>query len=287
MPRSPVRDAIVAMGTSLGPDVLEQCRALFDAEQRALAERVPALARDCTYGPHERNRLDLYGLTGEGAALRPVLLFVHGGGFRMGDKGGSPESWQNAAVGRMAAEAGMIGAVMNYRLLPDAAWPSGGEDVNAALDWLVANVAAHGGDPARIVVVGTSAGAVHIATALKLRAAMPVRGCVLLSGLYGYTTTDDRDVPYYGDRADYPARMPRDAVVGTDLPLLVAAAEFDPPRFQQEFVGLMQERLERKGTMPRAYVASGHNHYSMAMHLGTADRRLADEIFGFIADCCA
>jgi arylformamidase len=116
---------------------------------------------------------------------------------------------------------------------------------------------------------------------------MPVRGLVLLSGLYGYTPSDDRDVPYYGDRADYPARMPREAVVATDLPLFVAASEFDPPRFQQEFVGLMQERLGRKGTMPRGYIASGHNHYSMAMHLGTSDCRLADEIFGFVADCCA
>ncbi|MFD2779895.1 hypothetical protein ACFS32_00680 [Novosphingobium pokkalii] len=73
----------------------------------------------------------------------------------------------------------------------------------------------------------------------------------------------------------------------TALPLLVAIAEFDPPRFQAEYLGLMADRLARHGTMPRAHVASGHNHYSMAMHLGTADRRLADEIVAFVRETCA
>jgi hypothetical protein len=68
--------------------------------------------------------------------------------------------------------------------------------------------------------------------------------------------------------------------------LLLASAEFDPPRFQSEFLRLMQERLDRHGAMPRAHVASGHNHYSMAMHLGTSDCRLADEIAAFVAQCC-
>jgi hypothetical protein len=36
--------------------------------------------------------------------------------------------------------------------------------------------------------------------------------------------------------------------------------------------------------MPRSVTLSGHNHYTMAMHLGTADRRLADEIAGFVED---
>lgn len=280
--------AIAAMGTSLGPDVLGACRALFDAEQSVLAARVAPLAVDQVYGPDARHRLDLYA-SGEGAG-RPVVLFVHGGGFRMGDKGGTwggASGWANAAVGRMAAEAGFLGAVMNYRLAPDHGWPAGGEDVAAAVDWLRAHAAEFGGDPERIVAVGTSAGSVHVATALTLRPDLPVRGAVLLSGLYGYTPLDERDTLYYGDPALYPARMPRAAVAATALPLLIACAEFDPPRFQAEFLGLMAERLDRHGAMPRGHIASGHNHYSMAMHLGTSDRRLADEIADFVHDCCA
>ncbi len=272
-------DAIAAMGSALGPQVVEACRALFDDEQRGLAARVPALAVDCVYGPHERHRLDLYCTAADRDV--PVVLFVHGGGFRLGDKG-DEGSWQNAAVARTMAEAGFLGAAMNYRLLPDARWPQGGEDVAAAVEWLRDNAAEHGGDPARIVVVGTSAGAVHIATALKLQPDLPVAGAVLLSGLYGYTPLDAKDEPYYGLNEDYAARMPRQAIASTSIPLFICCAQYDPPRFQAEFLGLMAERLERHGALPNGMILSGHNHYSMAMHIGTADRRLTDEMVAFI-----
>ncbi|MFD2779896.1 alpha/beta hydrolase [Novosphingobium pokkalii] len=106
----------------------------------------------------------------------------------------------------MAAQAGLIGAVINYRLAPDHTWPAGSEDVLAALDWLVAHVADHGGDPQRIVLMGTSAGAVHVAGAIRLRPDLAVRGAVLLSGLYGHTPLDERDMAYYGPAESYAAR---------------------------------------------------------------------------------
>jgi acetyl esterase/lipase len=279
---APITQAITAMGTGLGPDVLAACRALFDAEQRAGFS--PPAVRDIAYGPHERHRLDLYGTAGDG--LKPILLFVHGGGFVQGDKGAKSEGdWPNAAVGVLAARLGMVGAVMNYRLVPEP-WPAGAQDVGAALDWLRAHGAEHGGDPKRIVALGTSAGAVHVAGFLALRPdhGDVLRGAVLLSGLYGYTPLDPRDERYYGGPDTYADRMPRASVATTTLPLLLACAQFDPPRFQAEFLGLMAERLERHGAMPRAVTLSGHNHYTMAMHLGTADRRLADEIAGFVKD---
>jgi len=174
---------------------------------------------------------------------------------------------------------------MNYRLAPDHRWPAGAEDVGRALDWLAANVAAHGGDPARIVAVGTSAGATHLLGHLALRPDRPVAaGAVLLSALYGVTPLSDRDRLYYGDPDAYPERRPLDAAVATALPLLVAGAELDPPRFQEELVGFLAARLARHGHLPRTAVLSGHDHFSMAYHLGTADTRLADEILAFVAD---
>ncbi|WDF73336.1 alpha/beta hydrolase [Novosphingobium sp. KACC 22771] len=276
-----IRQSIAAMGQGLGPDVLEACRQLFAPEQEALAAAVPVAARDLAYGPHERHRLDLYGAA-EGA-LKPVLLFVHGGAFVMGDKGDT--SWPNAAVGRMAAQRGWIGAVMNYRLAPDHLWPAGSEDVAAAVDFLRATVAEHGGDPDRIVVMGTSAGAVHVSGFLKLRTDHGdlVRGAVLLSGLYGCTPLDPKDERYYGT-GDYAAMSPLAAVVESEIPLLVACSQYDPARFQAEFLGLMQARLARHGAMPRAILLPGHNHYTMAMHLGTSDTRLEEEIAAFLED---
>jgi acetyl esterase/lipase len=278
------RRAIAATGRELSPDMLAAVHALYAGEQARLAAGLPASVVDIAYGPHERQRLDVY--RPQQSGLAPVLIWVHGGGFVRGEKG-SAERWPNAHAGRFAAAAGFLGVVINYRLAPGHGWPAGGEDVLAAVDWCRAHAAEHGGDVSRIVLVGTSAGAVHVATALQLRPALDVRGAVLLSGLYGLTGYEDsRDLAYYGeDRALHSARAPLEALVATELPLLVACSEFDPPRFQAEWLGLLQRRFERHGSLPRAWYGSGHNHFSLAYHLGTADTRLADEIVAFARQC--
>ena len=281
-----IRASIAALGTDLGPDILAACKGLFDSEQRLLARRQPCAASDLRYGAHERQRLDLYAPVGGTPAAAPILVFAPGGGFLRCDKG-SAESWANANVGRLAAREGFLGAVIDYRLAPEHGWPAGGEDVAAVVDWLKANGAVHGGDPDRIVLMGTSAGAVHVATYLQLRPGVREARCaVLLSALYGITPLDERDALYYGDASLYSQRRPLEAVTDTDVPLLVACAEFDPPRFQAESLGLLQRRLERDGRLPRSCIVSGHNHYSLPMHLGTSDTRLADEVFAFARERC-
>lgn len=276
-------NVLADIGDALGPSTLAACTSLYREQQQAMAARYPAVAVDLTYGPHERHRLDLYRST-TAADRRPILLFVHGGGFVHGDKGG-PDSWMNANVGRMAADIGLVGAVMNYRLAPEHMWPAGSEDVASAIDWLRANGGDFGGDPDQIFVVGTSAGAIHLAGYLKLReAARDIRGAILLSGLYGYTPLDDRDTVYYGTSAEYSQRAPGTAVAQTDIPLFVVCAERDPARFQTEFLALLEARCEAKGRMPRATIITGHNHYSLSMHLGSTDTRLKDEISSFIEE---
>ena len=57
----------------------------------------------------------------------------------------------------------MVGVTMNYRLAPQHRWPSGAEDVGAAIEWLATEIGGYGGDAGRIVVAGHSAGASHVA----------------------------------------------------------------------------------------------------------------------------
>jgi acetyl esterase/lipase len=286
---SSIRAQIAALGTAISPDMITAVTALYQDEQMALASQVRVVATDQAYGEHPRHKLDIYAPHGDIAGL-PVIVWVHGGGFLRGDKGEAQgANWHNANGGRAAALAGFVGVVMNYRLAPDNPWPAGAEDLAAAVDWLREIVAGIGGDPEKIVLVGTSAGAAHVAGFIKLcdDHCAQVRGAVLLSGTFGVCPlTDHRDLSYYGDDASlHSDRLPIGALVASDLPLLVACAEFDPPNFHQEFVGLLQRKLKAKRQMPRAYVASGHNHFSLALHLGTADRRVLDEIASFVGEC--
>jgi len=278
-----VRRAIASLGYTIGPEVHEACGLLYRDEQ--LGPSTDARLADLAYGTDARQRLDLY--RPGGAAPAPILLWVHGGGFVRGEKH-SPAHPFNAHVGRFAARHGLLGAVMNYRLAPGHVYPAGGEDVGLAIDWLRREARQYGGDPEAIVAVGTSAGAVHIATHLQLRAGgESLRGAALLSGLYGATPLDPPDLKYFGaDPAAHPGQAVMEAVVATRVPLLVACAEFDPPRFQSETLSLLQRYLEARGHLPRAWLASGHNHYSLAMHLGGRDMRLANELLAYIDEVC-
>lgn len=280
------RHAIAALGSEMGPPVINSLTHIFAQEQQQLVADVPASAVNLAYGQHERQVLDIYSL-GVNSPAKPVIVFVHGGGFLKGDKG-DDQNWYNSNVGRLAAKKGYIGVVMNYRLAPEFIWPSGGDDVALVVNWLKANIAQYGGDPSQIILIGTSAGAVHISTFQQFNPnEKAVKALVLLSGLYGVTPLDERDTLYYGPQADYADKRPLAALLACSTPLFFACTEFDPARFQTEFSGLALQSVESRGKLPRCMVLSGHNHYSIASHLGTDDTRLADEIFAFIAESCA
>lgn len=86
------------------------------------------------------------------AKSAPVVVFVHGGGWRRGDRA------DVGAQPRLFNEAGIILVSVDYRLSPKYIYPAHTDDVAAAVAWTKANIAKYGGDPNRIVVMGHSAG---------------------------------------------------------------------------------------------------------------------------------
>lgn len=103
---------------------------------------------------------------------RPVMVFVHGGGFVSGT-GQAP-----ASDGSAFARDGVVLVTLNYRLgipgwidLPDAPRNRGLLDVLAALRWVRRNIAAFGGDPEEVTVFGQSAGAMIVGALLVTEAA--------------------------------------------------------------------------------------------------------------------
>ncbi len=98
------------------------------------------------------------------AAGLPMLVYYHGGGWVVG----SVES-HDTACRRLARASGCLVVSVDYRLAPEHKFPAAVEDAGAALEWLAANGAALGGDPARLAVGGDSAGG-NLATVVALLA---------------------------------------------------------------------------------------------------------------------
>lgn len=84
----------------------------------------------------------------------PVILYLHGGGFVLGDA--ETYALQSA---RIALECGALVVFVEYRLSPEHPFPAAVEDALAAVDWVLAEAAHHGGDPACLALMGDSAGA--------------------------------------------------------------------------------------------------------------------------------
>jgi len=86
----------------------------------------------------------------------PLLLFIHGGGW----KGGKRSDYLVYLVD--FAERGYVTATVSYRLLGDSPYPACAEDIRDAVKWLYSNGKKYGYDPDRIALIGGSAGA-HLA----------------------------------------------------------------------------------------------------------------------------
>ena len=163
-----------------GSGVLSVSAPLFNL---AIPKAGYSLHRDIAYGSGPRARLDLYIPEGL-AAPAPVLLFFHGG------------SWQNGSktlyrfFGQAFASVGIIVAVADYRLYPQAKYPIFVEDGAAAFRFVHAEIARHGGDPARLFLSGHSAGA-FIAAMLACNPAFDIespwiRGVIGIAGAYDF-----------------------------------------------------------------------------------------------------
>ncbi|TFY96913.1 alpha/beta hydrolase [Ramlibacter rhizophilus] len=136
--------------------------ARWASESDAVRASLPCTL-DIPYGKAPRERLDVFPaaqVPGRAAkAGAPVMVFIHGGYWRSLDKE------MHAFVARPFVEAGACVVLPEYTLCPEVTVPQIVLQQVQALAWCARNIADHGGDPARITVVGHSAGA-HLAAML-------------------------------------------------------------------------------------------------------------------------
>lgn len=109
-------------------------------------------------GGGEDLRADVYAPADRSGADGPLpaVVLVHGGAWKMGSRA------VMEGYGRALAAAGFVGVASQYRLLPDHPWPAHIHDTKAAIRWTRAQAEELGVDPARIAVLGRSAGG-HLA----------------------------------------------------------------------------------------------------------------------------
>jgi acetyl esterase/lipase len=114
--------------------------------------RAQQVTRNIPYAAlgHERQVLDVHAPAG--AKSLPVVFWIHGGGWQSGDK------TQVAEKPRAFTNAGFVFISINHRLLPSVEMGDIIRDVAKAMRWTHDHIAAHGGDPTRVLVMGHSSG---------------------------------------------------------------------------------------------------------------------------------
>ena len=128
------------------------CLSLMVVSPAILADDDPApTLAEVSYGPHESNVLDFWKAEGDGP--RPLLVFIHGGGWRGGDKTRSPASYVPFL------KQGVSYAAVNYRLSGEASLPAPVHDAARAIQFIRSKAGEWNINPDRIALTGGSAGA--------------------------------------------------------------------------------------------------------------------------------
>ncbi len=193
-------------------------------------------------GPAGALPLRLYWPQGEGP--HPVTLYMHGGGFVVGDL-----DTQDMIARALCAWGETLVVSVDYRLAPEHRFPAGIEDCWAALAWVAGNAAALGGDPAHIAVAGDSAGG-NLAAALALMArdagGPPLSAQIII---YGSCTYPDADTASSREFADGPLLSADD--IGWFWEQYLA----DPEREQGDFRA-SPAKAGRHDGLPPAFIAT-------------------------------
>ena len=281
-----------AAGRAMGPEGFASMAIYTPLHEREPYKNVK-VERDFSYGPDERNRLDVFSAPDANPAdNRDVIIFVHGGGFVQGDKH-TPGSPYNDNVPLWAMRNGLVGVNMTYRLAPKHQWPSGIEDIAGAVDWTRKNIKARGGNPERIFIYGVSAGAMHVGMYVShshLVGGPPIAGAILESGIYDFSREatgiepNERQAAYFGtmDNEKLKERASIKGLVETKTPCLYVLCEYDPPMFEAAHLLLMWEYQKKHGQWPNIVRLMGHNHFTGTIALNTPDDYLGRQILTFM-----
>lgn len=301
MPLDPALKTILEpMNAGEGPKLHElspaDARTFFDAMQFPGGDEIAlASVEDQTFaGPAGSVPVRIYRASTE--AAQPALVYFHGGGWVIGSI-----DTHDATCRALAAGAGCTVVSVDYRLAPEAPYPAAADDCYAALEWVAAEAASLGIDPARIALGGDSAGG--NLTAVVSQMARDRSGPSVCFQLLIYPVTDadfgrasyDENATGYLLETDamkwfwghyVPDEARRSEPYASPLrapdlaglpPALVITAEFDPLRDEGEAYAAALEKAGVDTTLTR-YDGMIHGFYAMGALVKGARDAVAESV---------
>lgn len=262
-----------------GPAVVDLVDRITGSERRV------AMVARSAYGNDPHQNVAVY-RESDAAGPLPVILFVHGGSWNSG----SPADY--GFVARGLAPEGFVVVLAGYRLHPRVHFPAMLEDTAAAVAWTRANVARHGGDPNRIVLMGHSAGAYNVVmTALDRqwlgREGLPdtaVAGVIGLAGPYDFYPFDsDSTRASFGEATDPERTQPVNFVRADAPPLLLLTGEADTTVKPRNTRALARAMAEAGGGAWAGFYP-GKDHADILLTLASPwrrDRTVLDRVVTF------
>lgn len=261
----------------------------------------PRIQRDVPYAEpkNARQTLDVY--APPNANNRPIVFWIHGGGWVRGDK--SEVKTKPAAF----VDRGYVFVAINYRFVPNATIKEIAGDVAKALHWVHRNAGQYGGDPNSIFVMGHSAGAQLAALVciddryvkaegLALRM---VKGCVPLDGdTYDVATQVKmaeavQERPYFDShrRKFGPEAALEDLSAVTHVArdkgippfLIVHVADYPESRTGLQSQLLATRLIHHGGVSSKVLSVPGKTHVTLDSDLGTPGDATTDAILQFVA----
>ncbi|GLB42756.1 putative carboxylesterase family protein [Lyophyllum shimeji] len=278
-------------------------------EKRTAIQEIPR--KTFRYGSTDRHQLDVYYPVAPSASEKTqVLVWIYGGGFTTGERQFPPPAdLLYACVGAYFARRGFVVVIPDYRLLHDAIFPGGAEDVRDAILWTINNPAhlttptTPNPDTKGIFLMGHSAGAVYAFSAFVIPETAgsailrpSIAGLILCAGPYHLDALDPADPLHdvakqlcggeQGVQEKSPMGLLRDAsdaVVAQFPRTVLVIAEREPDWLLAADDAFAKALEARTGKKPARIVAQGHNHISPNVALGTGQGEAwAEEVVTWI-----
>ncbi|MGV3510977.1 MAG: alpha/beta hydrolase [Novosphingobium sp.] len=249
------------------------------------------LVADERYGRDPAQKIEMFVPRGAKGTL-PIVVFVHGGSWASGD----PHDYR--FIARTLCAQGYAVVLAGYRLYPQAKFPGMLEDGAAALRWVQDKAARYHGDPARMALLGHSAGAYNVVmltldpqwlngVGLDTRV---IRGTIALAGPFDFLPLDSpATIHSFGDAPNLASTQPVNFARKDAPPLLLVTGDADTrvkPRNSRE----LAKRMSDAGAPTAPVLLEGVSHESIIMMFArpfSSDTRVLDTVLPFLAKVTA